>query len=415
MALKFTLCIVAGWLVGLAVPARADAPRVAEPDKLEEGWNLPAPPLPPEALEGTTFHRLVKIRRSDGQPPTEAWLKAQLNALELDVDGRVTPLTRTGADFAFDWQAPAAGTVKAKLRARSTAGVREGPTVTVTVFANVRLKAKDAKIDFGAVPGGCAVQQFCKPVDFSASQQLRGGQKLAISRPAAQPGGGAGWPGLLVHVRSGAAGPLYPVGHGTPPILVDYAADQPLEVCYAAPRCQPVPDKTDELLLIQPSGKGLVETDRAAQILLSAAVAATPIWLCYLPWLAGLIALIVAIFIIVGVVKPHKFPQSAMLFVGSQENQLARDGGRPLYSAPGGRRGFYRSATCTFDASGMTVRKGTGGALVLHADGNEIRVEQRTTLEVKERQRWRVVPPEEKVLQRGSIHRVGKTFYFRID
>lgn len=388
---------------------------MAEPDSLVEGWNLPAPPLPPEILENTAVRRTVKIRRSDGQPASETWLKGQISALELDVDGRAIALDRTGGEFSFTWTAPAPGEVKAKLRARTAAGVKEGPSIAIKVFANVRVKVAGGKLEFGAVAGGCGLQQHCKPIDFAPSERLRGGQKLAVSRPATQPDGSLGWPDLAVHVRPGPGQPLVPVVRGAPGVLVDYAADRPLEVCYAAPRCQPVPAKPAEALWIQPVGKGLVEADRAAQVVLLAVVAANPWWECQLPWILAAIGALIAIFVVVGIVKPYKFPQGATLFVGAQENQLARDGGRPLYSVPGGRRGFYRSATCTFDASGMTVRKGAGGALVLHAEDRDIRVEARTPLEVKERSRWRAVPPDERLLQRGAVHRVGKAFYFRID
>ncbi|MBM4346344.1 MAG: hypothetical protein FJ100_23460 [Deltaproteobacteria bacterium] len=406
---------ILGW-AGLAMAQSPPAaPRPIEPGHLEEGWNLPSPPLPPEVLEGTTLQRTVRIRRSDGQPPTEAWLNSQLQGLELDTDGRAAPCEKSGAEFRCAWTAPAAGKVQVNLRARTATGVRDGPVLAVTVYANVRLKVAADKVDFGAVAGGCGLQQHCKPVDFAGSQHLRGGQKLAVSRPTAQPDGSPGWPELLVHVRAGPGTPLIPVAHGGPAVVVDYVADKPVELCYAAPRCGPVPARPAAAVLLQPIGKGLVEADRAARVVLLAAVAPTPLWQCYLPWILAVAAAVVAVFVVVGIIKPDRFPNSAMLFVGAQEAQLARDGGRPLYSAPGGRRGFYRSATCTFDGSGMTVRKGAGGAVVLHADGRDIRIEQRTQVEVKERQRWRVLPPEEKVLQRGVVHRVGKAFHFRVD
>ncbi len=398
----------------LAADAAKPAAGPVEPTALEEGWNLPLPPLPAEALEGTALERSIRIRRSDGMPVQEAWLKSQNLTLEIEVDGKTVPLERSGSEFKLRWTVPAPGELKVRLKARVGAAVREGPVKVVKSLANVRLKATD-KLDFTAVIGGCALDEHCKPLDFAGSQALRPGQKLAVSRPAVQPGGGAGWPELLVHVRAGAGQPLTPVVRGAAPIQVEYLADKPLEVCYAAPRCVPVPASTAEAVLVQPIGRGLVEADRAAAVMMLAAVTATPWWLCYLPFLLGAAGLMQTIFVLVGIFKPKQFPKAAMLFVGAQESQLVRDGGRPLYSAPGGRRGFYRSAAVTFDASGMTVRRGAGGALVLHANGNEIRVEPRTDLEVKERSRWRVVPADEKNLQRGAVHRVGKSFYFRID
>lgn len=400
---------------GFAADAPPTPPKSLEPETLEEGWNLPAPPLPPEVLEGATFSRTIRIRRSDGQPASEAWLKSQLQSLELDTDGRVTPCEKAATEFRCSWTAPTAGKTDVRLRAKTATGARQGPLMTVTVHANVRLKVSADKLDYGAIAGGCGLAQHCKAIDFAGSQQLRGGQKLAVSRPANQPDGSPGWPELLVHVRAGPGSPLIAVAHGAPAVLVEYTADKPLEVCYAAPRCSPVPAKPTAALLLQPVGKGLVEADRAAKVMLLAAVTPNPIWQCYLPWLLAVVGAIVTLIVVIGIVKPHKFPNSAMLFVGAQEAQLARDGGRPLYSAPGGRRGFYRSATCTFDGSGMTVRRGAGGAVVLHAQGRDIRIEQRTQVEVKERQRWRVLPPEEKILQRGVVHRVGKAFHFRVD
>ncbi|MBI5608025.1 MAG: hypothetical protein HY902_04030 [Deltaproteobacteria bacterium] len=390
------------------------APAWAAGEALQDGWNLPPPPLPAEVLEGTNLARTLKIRRSDGQPVSDAWLKGQLESLELEVDGKTTPLTREGGDFKLQWTAPASGTLHARLQAKVGGALQQGPVITITVLPNVRLKA-GAGIDFAQVLSGCALDEHCKPVDLSGSQQLRGGQKLALSRPATQPGGLKGWPELRVHVRQGTGSPLYPLEHGAPAIAIAWAADKPLELCYAAPRCQPVPADTQEAVVLAPVGKGLVEADRAATVVLKAAVTANPMWFCYWPYLAGAIGLALFIVILVGFLKPHAFPKSAVLFVGAQESHLARDGGRPLYSVPGGRRGFYRSASCTFDGSGMTVRRGSGGVLVLHAHGNDIRIEARTDLEVKERSRWRAVPADEKILQRGAIHRVGKSFYFRID
>lgn len=413
--LRGWLTVVALVMTGSAAVAYADS-KTLEPDRLEEGWNLPAPPLPSDALEGTVLKRTVKVRRSDSQPTTDAWLKAQLTALELDIDGRVVPFERSGTDFVVNWTVPAAGEVKAKLRARTPSGVREGPVVALKIHANVKLKVAVDKLDFGPVAGGCSLQQHCKVIDLGPSQQLRGGQKLAVSRPALQPGGAPGWAELLVHVRSGGVGqPLIPIAHGAPAALVDYAADKTLEVCYSAPKCRPVPDKPAEALLVQPVGKGLIEADRAAHVVLLATVAANPMWECYLPWILAVLGAIVALFVALGILKPHKFPPSAMLFVGAQESQLARDSGRPLYSAPGGRKGFYRSAACTFDPSGMTVRRGAGGVLVLHAVGKDIALDARTEVEVKERQRWRVLPATDRILQRGVVHRVGKAFFFRID
>lgn len=385
-----------------------------EPERLEEGWNLPMPPLPAEALEGTALERSIRIRRSDGMPVQEAWLKTQNLTLELEVDGKIVPLERSGSEFKLRWTVPGPGDLKMRLRARIGSTLREGPLKTVKSLANVRLKATE-KVDYAAVIGGCALDEHCKPLDFAGSQALRPGQKLAVSRPTAQPGGVPGWPELIVHVRAGVGQPLTPVVRGAPPIQVEYVAERPLEICYAAPRCVPIPASTAEAVLFQPIGRGLVEADRAAAVMMLAAVTATPWWLCYLPHLLGAVGLMLALFIAIGIFKPKQFPKAAMLFIGAQESQLVRDGGRPLYSAPGGRRGFYRSAAVTFDASGMTVRRGAGGALVLHANGSEIRVEPRTDLEVKERSRWRIVPPEEKMLQRGAVHRVGKSFYFRID
>ena len=414
-----TVALAVGVLALIGRPAHAadgakPAAAALEPERLEEGWNLPQPPLPAEALEGTAVERSIRIRRSDGLPVQEAWLKAQNLTLELEVDGKSVPLERSGSEFKLRWTVPSAGDLKVRLRARIGATVREGPLKAIKSLANVRLKAGD-KVDFTAVSGGCALDEHCKPLNFTGSQALRPGQKLAVSRPAVQPGGVAGWPELLVHVRAGAGQPLTPVVRGAHPIQVEFLADKPLEICYAAPRCVPVPATTAEAVLIQPIGRGLVEADRAAAIVMLAAVTATPWWICYLPYLLGGAGLLLALFIAVGIFKPKQFPKAAMLFVGAQESQLVRDGGRPLYSAPGGRRGFYRSAAVTFDASGMTVRRGAGGALVLHAHGGEIRVEPRTDLEVNERRRWRVVPADEKMLQRGAVHRVGKSFYFRID
>jgi hypothetical protein len=410
------------WLVCLgvvlaAVPALAQPAAggdVLSPERIEAGWNLPAPPLPAEVRAGSTITRTLVIRRGDGQPVAESWLTAEIQTLDLLVDGSPIPMVRKGSSFELTWTVPDKPQVSVQLEARTKDGKKQGPVVSLLVLADVRVVAPKT-LTFGPMVAGCALDLHCKPLELTGSKALDKGTPLKLTRPA--PTAGAGWPELLVHVRVGKGAPLQQMPRGAE---VGWLHDptQVVEVCYAPPQCKPVPAATTEALVLAPVGKQLAEPARLATLTLAAAVAPSPWWQCYW-WVLALVAgAIVLFFILYGVLSPHQFPQGVALYVGAQESQLLRDGGRPLYSVPGGRRGFYRSATCSFDGSGATVRSSRGGALVLAAGPRKsIRLQSRgAVLEIKVRGVWRPLDPQvEPELQRGVVHRVNKQFFFRVD
>lgn len=409
------LVLIAFCLLGVAPLAWAQpAGDVLSPERIESGWNLPSPPLPAEVRAGATLTRQILIRRGDGKPVDDAWLSAEIQTLDLLVDGVPLPLVKKPGGFELTWTVPDKPSVSVQLEARTKDGKKQGPAVSLMVLPDVRVVAPKT-LTYGPMVAGCALDLHCKPLELKDSKRLTKGTPLRLTRPV--PDKGPGWPELLVHVRVGKGAPLQQMPRGAE-IGWLHDPEVAVEVCYAPPQCKPVPAETAETLVLAPVGKQLTESTRAAVLTLAAAVAPSPWWQCYW-WVLALVAgAIVLFFLLYGIFSPHQFPQGVALYVGAQEAQLLRDGGRPLYSVPGGRRGFYRSATCTFDATGSTVRPGRGGALVLAAGPRKsIRLQSRgAVLEIKVRGVWRPLDPQtEPELQRGVVHRVNKAFFFRVD
>ena len=392
------------------------------PAHLEDGWNVGLPPLPSRALEGQVFRRRMIVRRTD-DAADEAWLHGLDLRLELVVDGVPTPMRgEEGGGFSFEWRAGLPGDTKVRLRATWREGgaeqIREGPERLIHVLPDVAL-VLPPMVDFGPTRSGCGQTEHCQALDFTGSRNLVEGTALGISRvvPRDIGGSGGGFPVLVLSVRQGDQPPRR-IERGEELVVVHYSADAPIEVCFAAPLCTAAPSPAEEGIRVAPLGEGLDDEARAAVSVLLSTVVPNPWIQCNLWWILLIGAAVLTAIVINGIVRPHGFSRAATLYVGNREAAVKRDPGRPLSSVPNGRRGFYRSATCCFDGTGVTVRRPAGCAVVLRAGPrSQIELDPKSaTVEVRERAKWRPIDPAtERILMTGVIYRVNQAFFFRVD
>ncbi|MBM4397917.1 MAG: hypothetical protein FJ087_19805 [Deltaproteobacteria bacterium] len=397
----------------IANPASAESPPAPPP---EVGWNPGPAPLPSAVLENTEVRRSIEVRRTDGGEASEAWLRSQRLDAALLVGDEVVPVRLNGPRFEIVWQVPAGPAekpVRMRLKWKDASGEHErvGPSRTIRILPDVKIRLP-AVTDVGAVHSGCPRESACVALDLSGSRGLITGTPLELSRLET-----TGWPDLVLTVRHGDSG-VRDLARGAP-ILISYEVDRPIEVCAAPPRCGPVPSPAEEKVRVAPRVAGAEGTERAAETTVAASVTPNPWIECNLWWLLVIAAALLAGFISHGIVSPKSFPSSATLYVSNKERTLARDPGRPLYSVPHGRRGFYRSATCCFEGSGITVRRSSPHVLEIHAQGGtRLRLVPRGCLvERKERMAWKPVDLKagDEWVEGGVVHRVGGAFFFRID
>ena len=408
--------------------------------EIKRKWDKPE--LPPQLAcmstgQSTTI-TLTPVDKVSGRALSEGEIKAEGLKMEFVVDGDKRRMSRSGNTFSVEWS-PDKPVADLRLEAHliTREGRVEGTPLKAEVVPNVALRTSP-QIDFGNVASGCEPEEHCRELELlGRGDELPEGFELVFERSSGQE---RGWGELELRLRQGEQ--VEEIERGDE-VTLKWSPDTPIELCYAPPRCESVPDPAEEELRVSPKSACLAKLDRAAlkaceeagggdcklrrrgaRVVASAEVEATSWISCNLWWILLLIAIILAIIIAYGLLSPHDFPRAAVLQVANEERALRRDPGRPLYSVPHGRRGFYRSATCCFTPEGVTVKKGKSHALMLKAaeGGAIVLLPKGCVLERKER-KWVMLDTtgantealHETRANPNEIYRVnGGDFYFRI-
>ncbi len=406
--------------------------------QIRRKWDPPE--LPPELacqiVGQTSTVSLIPVDKVSGKPLTEAEIKEEGLSMTLLIDGKPRPMKRKDNTFTATWKPREAGRVALQARLVTRAGDIDGPKLDAEVAPDLDLP-EAAELDFGVVEADCAPQAHCEPLAEALGESgLSSGVDLDISRPAK-----GGWAALKMSVRQGER--VEPLEPGQP-VSFKWSSKRPIELCYAPPRCASPPDAGAEQVLIEPvsaclkalgerrreaceaaGGKGCAQIGRLGVSVEARAEVQTTPWLeCNLWWILILLGLMLAAFIIYGIVSPHDFPKAAMLQVANQERALRRDPGRPLYSVPHGRKGFYRSATCCFSPEGITVKRSKSHVLMLKAGpGYAILLLPRGSSVERRERKWSRVDPtgsdkdalNETRVAVNELYRInGGEFYFQI-
>ena len=377
-----------------------------DPDK--SAWQVPKVPLPNVVLESEIYPIEIKIQSK----VNIEWLKKQNTSADLVIGEQSFPMQFDGTQFTYNWKVTGFGTTKVHLKLHTRQGVLEGPDKVVYILPNTYLKLPE-ELNFNEVFSGCEPTEYCQELDLSKSKNLVEGLKILIFRQPAK--NSDGWHKLEITLRQEDEEFLLT---REAPAEITYSSEKPVTVCFAPPRCEKIPENSWEELFVIPESPKLNDGSRAAITILKGDIVPNS-WLdCNLWWILIIVAVIVTCLIIYGYVAPNKFPYSAVLYVGNNEKAMRRDQGRPLYTAPGGRKGFYRTATCCFDDSGVTVRRRSGYTLMLKAESQGlITILGHAQVEAKERGKWKPLPPDQRdtLLDSGGVYRVNMSFYFRVD
>lgn len=415
------------WAAGALAPASAVAQvREFDPVKL----NLPKC----QAAGLNQRMMLTTIDRKSGRTLTNKELVADQVSVEVVVGKTITPAPLTGDTFDCRISLPnEPGEHQVMVRLKTPAKSVDGVWSTLVTRPNTQLKA--ANLDLGQVQGGCThsdtcnLDKNCKPLDLKKdSQGLYKGLALKVVRQAGS------WPEAHMVLRGAGDDRVL---ERDKPIELAWDPTQTWQVCASHPRCTPPPAKAEELVQITPVDECLDVmkkehgvTDRSVKLTVQAAVQPNT-WLdCNLWWILIVAGVLLAIFILYGLLSPAQFPQAAMLRVANNQRQLAREPGRPLRREPQGKRGFYRTATVCFSDIGTTVKRSQGHVLQLKAEkGKQIAVMTKgTQLERWERNTWKVVVTTdskqaapspntlvERTLVSGGVYRVGGQWFFTVD
>lgn len=372
------------------------------PAAADTRWIPPVLKMPDWEFEDRDMGYALTVVSHDGRQLTADELTAHGLTADLLIDGAPSPMTRVGDRFEVRWNTGAPRLARFVVVIRWPGGDVRSNEATLEVIPDARVVLAPDH-DFGRVASGCATLAHCEPLDFTGSRRLDG-LPLAIRRV---PGA---WADLTLTVRHGDR-----AARLTRDAPVELVYDgQPVTLCYAPPRCDEPPERASEQLVVAPTDPRLSADPARAGTTRVVADVAPNTWLdCNLWWLLIVGGGVLFLIIVYGYVRPHGFSEAATLHVADKERRLARDPGRPLRSVPLGRRGFYRSATCSLDASGFTVRR--GHVLQLRAEsGGQIALAPRgATVERLARGRWLPLD-DDRALMSGTVYRVNQSFFFKV-
>jgi hypothetical protein len=405
---------------------------LAEDDKGH--WESPKPPVPEAVIEGSNVRGKVTFHEKQEAIPQSKLRKLKVKPkLKLNIAGTETKIdvkmSKVGAGFEFEWTAPpvpagqGALEINASLSLKWKGGETEPTTTTVRVSPDVCIKAQEA-IVFGnedtPVVGGCKATAHCQALNFDGSRNLRPGGRLKIVYLE-------GDKEVSLSVRQAGEKLKYLQSSEGHYVEVDDTECRQIQLCFIPKQnCgfpSGKPKDWSTTIAVRPAGLADAE-ERGATVTLRARVEPTDFWGCYGAYILMLLGALTAWYVWRGFVSPNNFTPGATVRCHMKESKLGRAPAAGLSGVPDGRRGWYRNATCSFDAGGNLVRRGKGILSLEAGPGGTILIEvSGCQLRKKARGRWKDVDPTgknpdaefEKDLQSGSTYDVNESFCFKID
>ena len=143
-------------------------------------------------------------------------------------------------------------------------------------------------------------------------------------------------------------------------------------------------------------------------------VAGRSTWSCWSGLAYGGALGLVALFVLVGFVRPHSFAPSDRIAVAGTLRGLDRANGVPLKNFPGGSPGWYRSAQVAIGAGGARLSSSRRALVVIRArpGGPELIAHQ--PLQIRNRRTRRMEPAERpgepRLLRSGVVYQVGDLY-----
>lgn len=343
-----------------------------------------------------------RVDRLLGDPATEVVLLE--GAREL---ARTPP--RADDRYAFSQRFDHPRRARWKLEVRGPDGTVAMPFHELEVRPALVVRLPDA-LDLGVVPAGSRALDHCTELDFSASEAAeehewrlvvdglagcRGRPLLAVTTPAGR-------------VRTYALDAPITVGALDP----DHPA---MTFCLDAPRCAGEVSPDGVVLHVTPTTP--VFADQARALPVRWEVSRRAWWRCHLWWAAPGLGGLFALWALLGVIRPARFPANASIRVAGRERDLDKAVSVLLRDCPGSGAGFWRDARLGLHHDGDVNGRIRNAAVVLQADrGAGVVLAGAAPLEQHERRGgWRPVEdlPTGHVPGPGK-YRIGE-LYFKVD
>ncbi len=285
--------------------------------------------------------------------------------------------------------------------------VMPGHTVIVRPALELRLPQT---LDFGVVPAGSSVEDACTDLDFSLSEAAEEHR----------------WEILLTGVEDCLGEPVLAATVGgrvrtyslTEALTVDALdPDNPaMTLCLDTPRCGGEVSPGGVELHVRPLTP--VFAGQATSVTLTWEVTGRAWWRCHLWWVLPIGGALTALWLVMGVIRPARFPADATVKVAGREKDLKRLPAVPLRDSPGSGAGFYRDARLGISIAGDINGSTRNAAVILRASrGGSVSLFGNTPVQMKTRKgKW--VDVEDLAtghLPGSAVYRVGENLYFKVD
>ena len=279
----------------------------------------------------------------------------------------------------------------------------------------VRLPLKlvlPAELDFGTLAAGTEVLRTCRKLDFGQSQaaeehrweMVAEGLAGCTSRPVLAYRNAAGQPDLRPFVPKLVVEALDP-------------RDRRLDVCLELPACAGDRAPDGAVLRVVPLTPEFASN--AVAVRLRWQVKGRGFLGCHAPWLAPLAGGLLVVVVLLGLVRPARFPPAAVIQIAGSERGIRQASAILLRDCPGSGAGFFRDARLGLHGDGSLNGRTRGALASLHAtrtDGVLLRSAGLVEIQDRRTLKWEPVAAQGRGCMPvpGALYRAGGN-YFKVD
>jgi len=266
-----------------------------------------------------------------------------------------------------------------------------------------------AELDFGSVPAGTEVAKTCRQLDFGPSQAVEEHRwDLAVEGRAgcrARP--------VLGYINSAGQPDFRPL---EPKLVID-ALDSKhrwLNVCLEVPPCDGDSSRAGTGLRVTPLTPEFAA--QATTVHLRWKIEGKGFLACHAPWLAPLSAVLLVGFILLGIVRPARFPPGTSIWIAGSDKGIQRTSPLLLRESPGSSAGFLRDARLGLHGDGSLNGRLRGAVASLHATRSRGVLVRSTGLLEQQHPRTKKWEPVEGASRgyppvSGALYRAGGTVF----
>ena len=311
-------------------------------------------------------------------------------------------------DAAAEWKGTItpgdAGDVSFQISAVGNGGWKVDDQNSFTVLEPIEL-ALTGPLDFGSVPAGTAANKRCTDLSFEKS---RGALYQRFKLTATKPKGCDSYPTFY----NGDIGYSLVDAQGVDVEILDA---RKVTICLAGvPRCS---GETPEPSLLTVQALSPDFPDQKATLEVKWQVTGRNPLACWWWLIAAIGGSLFVIIVGYGFIKPFRFNVDDQVQLAGKREQLARAVGRRLRDLPGGRSGWYKSASVGLLENGQASAKVATGIVELHARKGEVMIKSRGGLERVSHQTKKLEPVPEAATKEGhcasknTVYAAGNLFF----